>query len=69
MKISILTPSYNQGSFVEKNIQSIMSQNYPDFEHIVVDGGSSDNTVEILKKYPHLKWVSESDEGQADALK
>lgn len=68
MKISILTPSYNQGSFVEKTIQSVMSQNYPDFEHIIIDGGSTDNTVEILKKYPHLKWVSESDEGQADAL-
>lgn len=68
MKISILTPSYNQGQFIEKNIQSVLSQNYPDFEHIIIDGGSTDNTLELLKKYPHLKWSSEPDEGQADAL-
>ena len=68
MKISILTPSFNQGDFIEKNIQSVMSQKYADFEHIIIDGGSTDNTVHVLKKYPHLKWVSETDEGQADAL-
>lgn len=68
MKITILTPSFNQGKFIEQNIQSVMSQNYTNFEHIVIDGGSTDNTVEILKKYSHLKWVSEADEGQADAL-
>ena len=68
MKITILTPSFNQGAFVEKNIQSVMSQDYADFEHIIIDGGSTDNTVDILKKYPHLKWISEPDEGQADAL-
>lgn len=68
MKISIITPSFNQGKFIEKNIKSIFDQNYPNFEHIIVDGGSTDDTVEILKKYSHLKWVSEPDEGQADAL-
>lgn len=68
MKISILTPSFNHGLFIEQNIQSVKAQDYADFEHIVVDGGSTDNTVEILKTYPHLKWVSEPDEGQADAL-
>lgn len=68
MRISILTPSYNQGGFIEKNINSVMNQNWDDIEHIIIDGGSTDNTLSILKKYPHLKWVSESDEGQADAL-
>lgn len=68
MKITILTPSFNQGEFIERNIQSVMSQNYAKFEHIIIDGDSIDNTKEILKKYPHLKWVSEPDEGQADAL-
>ena len=67
-KISVLTPSYNQGSYIEENIQSVLNQNYPNFEHIIIDGGSTDGTVAILKKYPHLKWVSEKDRGQADAL-
>lgn len=67
-KISILTPSYNQGQYIEENILSVLNQNYPNFEHIIIDGGSTDNTVEILKKYQHLKWVSEPDEGQSDAL-
>jgi glycosyltransferase involved in cell wall biosynthesis len=68
LKISILTPSYNQGAYIERNILSVLNQNYSPFEHIVVDGGSTDNTIGILKKYPHLKWVSEKDNGQADAL-
>lgn len=68
MKISILTPSYNQGQYIENNIQSVLKQQYDNFEHIIIDGGSTDDTVEILKKYPHLKWISETDEGQADAL-
>lgn len=68
MKISILTPSYNQGAFIEKNIQSVLSQDYSNIEHIVIDGGSNDNTLKILKNHSHLQWVSEPDEGQADAL-
>lgn len=68
LKLSIITPSYNQGQYIEENIQSVLSQNYSSFEHIIVDGGSTDNTVEILKKYPHLIWISEKDNGQADAL-
>lgn len=68
MKISILTPSYNQSAFIEKNILSVMNQNWVNYEHIIIDGGSTDGTIEILKKYPHLKWKSERDEGQADAL-
>lgn len=66
--ISILTPSYNQGDYIEENILSVLNQNYPKFEHIIIDGGSTDNTVNVLKKYTHLKWVSERDRGQADAL-
>jgi glycosyltransferase involved in cell wall biosynthesis len=66
--ISVITPSLNQGSFIEENIQSVLEQNYVNFEHIIIDGGSSDETREILAKYPHLKWISEPDGGQADAL-
>ena len=68
MKISVITPSFNQGAFLEDNIQSVLQQNYNNFEHIIIDGGSNDNTIEILKKYSHLKWISEKDEGQSDAL-
>ena len=68
MKISILTPSYNQKKFIEKNILSVLKQEYENFEHIIIDGGSTDGTIDILKKYKHLKWISEKDEGQADAL-
>lgn len=68
MKISVLTPSYNSAAFIEKSIQSVLDQQFSDFEHIVVDGKSTDGTVEILKKYPHLKWISEKDKGQSDAM-
>jgi len=68
LKISIITPSYNAKKFIEDCIQSVLCQNYPNFEHIIIDGGSTDGTIEILKKYPHLKWISESDKGQSDAL-
>lgn len=67
-KISVLTPSYNQGEFIEETIESVLNQNYKNIEHIIIDGGSTDNTVEILRKYPHLKWISEKDNGQSDAL-
>ncbi|MBI1838104.1 MAG: glycosyltransferase [Flavobacteriia bacterium] len=68
IKITILTPSFNQGDFIEKNILSVLNQQYENFEHIIIDGGSTDSTIEMLKKYPHLKWISEKDNGQADAL-
>ena len=67
-KISIVTPSYNQGEFIESAIQSVLSQNYPNFEHIILDNCSTDRTVEILQQYPHLIWKSQPDKGQSDAL-
>jgi glycosyltransferase involved in cell wall biosynthesis len=66
--ISVITPTLNQGGTIEETIQSVASQDYPNFEHIVVDGGSTDRTLEILGKYPQLRWVSEPDRGQSDAI-
>ena len=66
--VSILTPSFNQAAFIERTIASVANQNYPNVEHIVIDGGSSDGTIEILKKYPHLDWLSEPDDGQSSAI-
>lgn len=68
LKFSILTPSYNQGQYIEQTILSVADQTGVEKEHIVADGGSNDETVNVLKKYPHLKWISEKDKGQADAL-
>lgn len=68
-KISIVTPSYNQAKFIRATIDSVLSQNYPNLEYIVMDGGSTDKTVEILKSYgKKIKWVSKKDKGQADAI-
>jgi glycosyltransferase involved in cell wall biosynthesis len=69
-KISITTPSYNQGNFIEKTIRSVLLQGYPNLEFIIIDGGSTDNTVEIIDKYePWIAyWVSEPDRGQAHAI-
>lgn len=68
MKIFVVTPSYNQGQFIEDAIQSVLDQHYENFEHIIIDGGSSDNTLNVLKKHPYLKWISEPDKGQSDAI-
>jgi len=68
LKFSVVTPSLNQCKYIEKNIKSVLIQDYPNFEHIIIDGGSIDGTIKILKKYPHLIWVSERDRGQANAL-
>jgi GT2 family glycosyltransferase len=67
-KISIVTPTFNCGPFIRECIESVLSQNYQNVEHIIVDGASDDGTVEILKEYPHLRWISEPDRGEADAL-
>ena len=68
-KISIVTPSLNQGEFLEQTIHSVLSQEYPNLEYIVMDGGSSDNTLDILRSCSdRVKWVSEKDKGQTDAI-
>jgi len=67
--ISIVTPSYNQAQFIRVTIDSVLSQDYPNLEYFVIDGGSTDGTIEILKSYgKKIKWVSEKDDGQADAI-
>ncbi len=66
-KISVVTCCYNQGSFIEENIQSVLAQKYPDFEHIVIDGGD-DNTAEICEKHSHVKYVFQKPAGQCAAL-
>lgn len=78
MKISIVTVVYNGAGFIEENILSVKDQDYPDIEHVIIDGGSTDGTVDIIKKYAKeskesagsydLKWVSEKDRGIYDAF-
>jgi glycosyltransferase involved in cell wall biosynthesis len=69
-KISIVTPTFNQGQYIQQTIDSILDQKYPNLEYIIIDGGSTDNTVEIIKKYEKYLsfWISEKDNGQSHAI-
>lgn len=68
-KITLVTPSLNQSKFIERTIKSVLSQNYPNLEYIVMDGGSTDSTIDLLKKYSNkITWISEKDKGQSHAI-
>jgi glycosyltransferase involved in cell wall biosynthesis len=69
-KISIITPSYNQGKYIEQTILSVLDQQYPNLEYIIIDGGSTDETLSIIKKYQSriTYWISEKDSGQSHAI-
>ncbi len=66
--VTVVTPSFNASRYIRETIESVRAQDYAPIEHIVVDGGSTDGTVDILKEYPDVRWVSERDRGQAHAL-
>lgn len=69
IRISVITPSYNQGEFIGRTLASVASQNHPAHEHLVFDGGSNDETLQVLKAAgPGVRWISQPDDGQADAV-
>jgi len=68
MRVSIITPSYNSSKFISGAIESVLGQQYNDIEYIVIDGGSTDGTIEILSKFPKIKWISAPDGGMYDAV-
>jgi glycosyltransferase involved in cell wall biosynthesis len=69
-KITVVTPSFNQGAFIEETIRSVLLQGYPNLEYIIIDGGSKDDTLSVIKKYERwlTYWISEPDGGQSDAI-
>ena len=67
--VTVVTPSFNQGGFIRDTIESVLSQNYASIEYLIMDGASTDNTLDVLKTYAdRLFWLSEPDQGQADAV-
>jgi len=67
--VSIVTPSYNQGNYIRQTIDSVLEQDYPNIEYLVIDGGSSDSTLDVLREYgTQIQWLSEKDGGQAEAI-
>jgi len=66
--ISVITPALNHGRYIEETILSVLGQQYPKLEHIIIDGASTDETMDIVRRYPHLRWVSEPDGGQTQAI-
>ena len=65
---TILTPSFHRAGMIARAVESVLAQGEANFEHIIIDGGSTDGTLDVLKKYPHLKVISEPDQGMYDAL-
>lgn len=68
-RVSVITPSLNHAAFLKDTIETVASQSYRNFEHIVIDGGSTDGTVDVLRSYPHLRWISEKDRDIVDAYR
>src|SRR5438876_4272167 len=67
-KISVITPSFNSIHTIRQTIKSLLTQDYSNWEHLVIDGGSTDGTVQLLREYPRMVWISEKDEGHYHAM-